>query len=128
MRLQVLMPTRVEVDRDVEKVTAEGAEGSFTLLPQHIDIVSSLRPGLLSFHDADGNETFLAIDGGVLVKQQQDVRVSTPRAVRGKLGELRTAVEEQFRRLSERRLQARSATEKMRADFIRRFIELEQHR
>lgn len=126
MHLDVLVPTRVAVDCDVEKVSAEGAEGSFTLLPEHIDIVCSLRPGLLSFHDVDGNETFLAIDGGVLVKQQQTVRVSTPRAVRGELGELRQAVEQEFRRLSQRQEQARTATEKMRADFIRRFIELER--
>ncbi len=128
MHLDVLVPTRVAADCEVESVSAEGAEGSFTLLPGHIDIVCSLRPGLLSFHDVEGNETFLAIDGGVLVKQQQAVRVSTPRAVRGELGELRQAVEQEFRRLTEHQQQARSATEKMRADFIRRFIELEERR
>ncbi len=125
MHLQVLLPTRVEVDQDVAAVTADGAEGSFTLLERHVDLVSALGPGLLSFRTADGDETFLAIDGGVLVKCGGDVRVSTPRAVRGALGRLREAAEEDFRRLSEHQQQAIAASEKMQADFIRRFIELE---
>ena len=125
MRLQVLLPTRVEVDADVAAVTAEGAEGSFTLLARHVDLVSALGPGLLSFRTTAGDETFLAIDGGVLVKCGGDVRVSTPRAVRGALGELQQAIDEDFRRLSEHQQQARTASEKIQADFIRRFIELE---
>jgi len=125
MRLQVLLPTRVEVDEEAVQVSAEGAEGAFALLPRHIDIACALRPGLLSFTAPGGRETFLAIDGGVLVKCGERVRVSTPRAARGELGDLRRAVEEQFRHLSDRQQQARSAAEKMQADFIRRFIELE---
>jgi F-type H+-transporting ATPase subunit epsilon len=125
MRLQVLLPTRVEVDQDVAAVTAEGAEGSFTLLERHVDLVSALGPGLLSFRTVGGQETFLAIDGGVLVKCGDRVRVSTPRAVRGSLGELRQAAEEEFRRLSEHQQQAQAAAEKIQADFLRRFIELE---
>ncbi|MFW6154498.1 MAG: F0F1 ATP synthase subunit epsilon [Planctomycetota bacterium] len=125
MQLQVLLPTRVEVDEEVAAVTAEGAEGSFTLLERHVDLVSALGPGLLSFRTTGGDETFLAVDVGVLVKCGGDVRVSTSRAVRGALGELRQAVEADFRRLSEHQQQARTASEKIQADFIRRFIELE---
>ncbi len=126
MRLKVLLPTRVEVDREVTEVCAEGAEGAFCLLPRHVDLVSALRPGLLSFRTPDDGEVFLGVDAGTLVKCGPEVRVSTSRAVRGDLGELHRAVEEQFRRLSERRQRARSAAEKMQADFVRRFIELEQ--
>lgn len=125
MRLQVLVPTRVQVDQQARKITAEGAEGSFSLLPQHIDIVSTLRPGLLSFVDEQEQETFLAVDGGVLVKQGDRVRVSTPRAAQGPLGELQRTIDEQFRQITEQQQQARSAVEKMQADFVRRFIELE---
>lgn len=125
MRLQVLLPTRVAIDQEAVEISAEGAEGAFALLPRHVDIVSSLCPGLLSLRTPEGEEIFLAVDDGVLVKCGELVRVSTPRAVRGALGELRRAIDEQFRQLSERQQQARSAAEKMQADFIRRFIELE---
>ena len=33
MRLRVLLPTRVLVEAGVQKITAEGQHGSFTLLP-----------------------------------------------------------------------------------------------
>ncbi len=49
MRLKVLLPTEVLVDEEVVKVTAEAENGSFCLLPRHIDFVAALVPSLLSF-------------------------------------------------------------------------------
>lgn len=126
MQLKVLLPARVAVDERVRKVTAQGTQGEFCLLPRHVDFVASLAPGLLSFESAAGAESFLALDGGLLVKCGEEVLVSTPRAVRGSLGELKRAVDESFKRLNEREAQARSALEKMEADFVRRFIELQR--
>lgn len=125
MRLQVLLPTKVLVDEPCRKVSAEGSAGEFTLLPNHVDCVATLEPGLLSFEDGNGEEVFLAVDTGTLVKCGDDVKVSTPRAERGRLGELRRKVAESYEQLSKRERQARSALERIEADFIRRFIELE---
>jgi len=125
MDLKVMQPAGVEVTEEVRKVSAEGTHGAFTLLPRHVDFVASLQAGLLSFESPTGQETFLAIDGGVLVKCGQEVWVSTPRSVRGSLGELHEAVNETFKQASEREQQAASAVEKMEADFIRRFVELQ---
>ena len=49
MRLTVLLPTEILVDEEVVKVVAEAQNGSFCLLPRHIDFVAALVPGLLSF-------------------------------------------------------------------------------
>jgi F-type H+-transporting ATPase subunit epsilon len=63
-----------------------------------------------------------------LVKCGNDVLVSTPNAVSGAgLGELRRAVEQSQRKRDEREHNARAALEKIEADFVRRFIELEEH-
>lgn len=124
MKLTILTPVRVEVDQEARKVCAEGQHGAFCVLPRHVDFVAALVPGLLSF-EAGGRETFVAVDGGTAVKCGQEVRVSTPRAVRGPLGELSRAIDEEFRKLSEREAEARTALEKMRADFLRRFMELQ---
>ena len=84
MRLQVLTPTEVALDRDVFSVVAEGADGSFCLRPRHVDFVSALVPGLLYFEEArGGNGEYLAIDRGILVKQGPDVIVSVRAAVGG---------------------------------------------
>lgn len=123
MKLTVLLPTGVLVDQEVFKVTAEAENGSFCLLPRHIDFLAALVPGLLSFEIAKGEEEFLAVDEGILVKCGAAVMVSTRNAVRGApLGQLREAVEKRFRLLDERERQARSVLAKLEADLVVKFI------
>ncbi len=128
MRLKVLIPTEVLVDEEIRKITAEAENGSFCLLPRHIDFVAVLLPGLLSFESDEGKEIFLAVDEGALVKCGDEVLVSVRNAVRGPdLGELRNTVRERFYVLDEREKKARSASAKIEAGFVRRFLELQEY-
>jgi F-type H+-transporting ATPase subunit epsilon len=125
MKLKVVLPTGILIEQEVAKITAEAENGSFCLLPHHIDFVAALVPGLLSFENERGEEEFLAIDEGVLVKCGAEVMVSSRNAVRGAaLGELKQAVEQQFRVLDERENQARSVLAKLEADLVSRFVRL----
>jgi F-type H+-transporting ATPase subunit epsilon len=127
MMLKVLLPAEILVDESVTKVNAEAINGSFTLLPRHIDFLAALVPGLLSFETEEGGEEFLAVDEGILIKQGSQVTVSTRHAVRGAdLGHLEETIEKQFRALDDRERTARSAAVKMEADLIRRFVEMEK--
>lgn len=125
MALKVLLPKKVVVEQSVRKVVAEGQNGSFCLLPRHIDFVSALVPGLLEYETAAGEEAFLAIDEGILVKCGAEVLVSTRNAAQGAdLGQLQLLIREQFAELDEREKQTRSALAKIEVDFMRRFLEL----
>jgi F-type H+-transporting ATPase subunit epsilon len=125
MRLKVMLPTAIFVDKEVTKVTAEAENGSFTLLPLHIDFVAALVPGLLSYESSEGGEEFLAVDQGILVKCGPDVLVSTRNAVRGPdLGTLKQTIDEQFRMLDDRQRMVRSAIARLESDMVRRFLEL----
>jgi len=127
MRLRVLLPTEVLVDEDAVKVVAEGENGSFCLLPRHIDFVAALVPGLLSFCDREGNESFAAIDEGILVKCGRHVSVSTLNGVRGTdLGALETLIEERFLELDEHERKARTALARLEAGTLRGFLELKE--
>jgi F-type H+-transporting ATPase subunit epsilon len=129
MKLKILLPTKIMLDEEVTKVTAEAGNGSFCLLPRHIDFVAALVPGLLSFVKA-GNEVeeFLAVDEGILVKCGPEVLVSTREAMRGpELGQLRETVEKTFKVLTDQEKRARSALANLEANFIRRFLKLEEH-
>jgi F-type H+-transporting ATPase subunit epsilon len=126
MRLTVLLPTEILVDEEVAKVVAEAQNGSFCLLPRHIDFVAALVPGLLSFvKTTDGAEEFLAVDEGLLVKCGTQVLVSTRQAVRGEeLGLLRETVEKTFKVLTDQEKRTRTALANLEANFIRRFLKL----
>jgi F-type H+-transporting ATPase subunit epsilon len=126
VRLKVLTPVEVVLDRDVAIVVAEGANGSFGLKPRHADFVSSLVPGLLHFREREGEEgEYMAVDRGLLVKQGDEVLVSVRSAVRGVgLEELVRAVEERFSVLDDHERSVRSAVARLESDFVRRFMEL----
>jgi F-type H+-transporting ATPase subunit epsilon len=130
MRLAVLTPTDVLLEADVAQVTAEAENGSFSLLPRHVDFVAALVPGLLAWVDVAGGETrWLAVDEGILVKCGDDVLVSVRRAVRGPdLEALHRTVAEQFRRIDEHERTARSALARLEAAAIRRFAQLDESR
>jgi F-type H+-transporting ATPase subunit epsilon len=115
---------KILVDQEVTKVVAEAENGSFGILPKHIDFVAALAPGIFSFESGEGEE-FMAIDEGILVKCGPNVSVSTRNAVRRKnLGELKRTVEEEFGVLNERERKTRSILAKLEADFTRRFLKM----
>ncbi len=125
MRLKVLIPTEILIDKEVTKIIAEAENGHFCLLPHHIDFVAALVPGILSFNSNSAAETFLAVDEGILVKCGAEVLVSVRNAVQGiDLETLKQTVEEQFRVLDEREKLTRSALAKFEAEMVRSFKEL----
>ena len=130
MKLRILLPNRVFVAADVDKVVAEAPNGSFCLLPRHIDYATSLVPGLLSYlRSDDGEEVFVAIDRGMLVKAGRDVQVSIRRAAQSDdLDELQHTVEHEFRTHSEHEKRAQGALARLEATFVRRFLELNPNR
>ncbi|GAB4144528.1 MAG: F0F1 ATP synthase subunit epsilon [Planctomycetaceae bacterium] len=129
MKLKILIPSHVVVDENVTKVVAEGEHGSFCLLPQHVDFLAVLVPGLLAFEDEAGKEQFAAVDEGVLVKRGDEVLVSTRQATRGAdLDELQSIVREEFATLDDRERASQAATAKLEASFLRGYLELtEEH-
>jgi F-type H+-transporting ATPase subunit epsilon len=129
MRLKVLLPTAILVDEKVDKVVVEAADGSFCLLPRHIDCVAPLVAGILSFVPAaTGAERYLAIDEGVLVKQGDEVLVSSRDGVLGEdLGELERLIAERFRTLDEQEKMSRAASAKIESGFIRKFYDMQKY-
>jgi F-type H+-transporting ATPase subunit epsilon len=125
MLVKVILPPGVLLEQAAAKVVAEARNGSFCLLPRHVDFVAALVPGILALTSQDGEETFLAVDEGVLVKRGPEVLVSTWNAVQGKLGELRQAVRAQSRELGEQEQKARSALDRLEASLVRQILEWE---
>ncbi len=125
MHLKVVLPTKILLETDVVQVNAEAENGMFCLLPRHLDFVATLIPSLLSLVSSQGEEKFLAIDQGILIKHGDQVTVATQHAVQGgDLGKLKQTVEQQFRLIDEREAATRSVLAKLEVSTIRRFIEL----
>lgn len=125
MHLKLLLPNQVLVDQPVTKVVAEAENGHFCLLPRHIDVLTALVPGILTFQTTDGDETFVAVDGGILIKCGQEILVSTRNAFRGQnLEVLKQDVAQQFHTLDQQERRARTAIARMEASLARQFTAL----
>lgn len=125
MMLKILLPAEVMLTQEVKKIVAEAENGSFCLMPNHIDFVATLAPGIFTYEPKEGGHELLAMDVGTLVKKGPDVLVSTRNAVRAPdLGKLKEVVVQQYDVLDEREKLVRSAAARLEASLIRRFVEL----
>jgi F-type H+-transporting ATPase subunit epsilon len=87
--------------------------------------VTNLVPSIFSFESETGEEIFLAVDEGILIKQGTKVRVSVRNAVCGEsLETLHKTVEQQFRTLDKREKLARNVLSRLETSFVRDFIQL----
>ena len=125
MKLKVLLPFQVYAEIDgVKRIVAETPQGSFGMLPQRLDCVAVLEPGILTYETTKDGETYVAVDEGVLVKAGTDVLVSVRNAISGMdLGKLREAVEQEFINLDENEKQVRAVLARLESGFIHRFAE-----
>jgi F-type H+-transporting ATPase subunit epsilon len=123
MNLKILLPFQVFDEKTgVSRIVAETREGSFGLLPQRLDCVAVLVPGILTYETEAGDEIFVAVDEGVLVKTGAEVLVSVRRALGEKdLGQLRTAVEKEFLAIDEQEQSVRTVMAKLESGFLHRF-------
>lgn len=121
MQLKVLLPFQVFLERpDVLRVVAETPAGSFGLLPQRLDCVAALVPGILVYETEAEGEVFLAVDAGVLVKAGAEVLVSVRRALAGSdLAKLRAALEAEFRADAAQEQELRAVLAKLETGFLR---------
>ncbi len=127
IHLEVLTPARVVVDEQVSKVSAEARNGSFTLLPRHIDFTASLVPGLLTYTVGE-QEHVLAVEAGILVKQGPLVRVATGGAVEGDdVLSLQRRLRASFKDTTESEQRTRAVLAHLETDAFRRLLELEDH-
>lgn len=126
MKVKLILPNKIILDIKAKKVTAPGTGGAFQILPRHVDVVWTLEAGILIVVSQEEEETFYAIDQGVLVKQGDTLYISCFQAIKGdQLEDLNKAVADSFRQLDEKEIMARKALVKLETDTLRRFLEIE---
>jgi F-type H+-transporting ATPase subunit epsilon len=125
LRLFVITPSGVGLDEEVDIVTAQAEDGSFGLLPRHVDFASSLVTGLLGYRQGT-KESFVGVDGGILIKRGREVRVATPRATQSAaLGQVQRLLRESIMQRNDAEKKALRALRKLEADVVRRIVEQE---
>lgn len=127
MTLKILLPYKIFTEQQaVTRIVAETRQGAFGLLPRRLDCVAAIEPGILIYeNDAEAeDESYVALDEGILVKSGPDVVVSVRNAIAGTdLDQLREAVEREFLTLDGHEQSVRSAIARLESSFMRRLSE-----
>lgn len=80
LKLEIVTPETTAYSEDAEMVTLPGAEGELGVYPNHVPLLTTLKPGELRVLKG-GKETFLAIGEGFVEITGDSVSVLTDMAL-----------------------------------------------
>ncbi|GEO21164.1 F0F1 ATP synthase subunit epsilon [Cyclobacterium qasimii] len=128
MDLHILLPFKVFLKiSGVKRIVVDTNAGSYGFLPQRLDCVAALVPGILVYESKEGVEHYVAMDEGILTKKDEYVEISVRNAIAGaNLGKLREAVESEFVNLDETERDVRKAVAKLETEFMQGIKKLRQ--
>ncbi|MBN2755172.1 MAG: F0F1 ATP synthase subunit epsilon [Candidatus Goldbacteria bacterium] len=128
MKLKIVSLTETFQAENIEAVNIPGEKGCYSILPHHIDYAALVCPGVLTFRDAAGGRTDMAVDEGLLIKKGNDVYLSCRNAIKGmpetEINALKTVVHDRFEVIDETEKKTREMLSRMESSFVRRFLEM----
>ena len=81
LRLEIVTPEAKTYSEDVDMVTIPGVDGEYGILPMHVPLITTLKPGPLKVQKG-GQETLVATGGGFAEVMPDRVSILTDMAVR----------------------------------------------
>jgi F-type H+-transporting ATPase subunit epsilon len=81
LHLSVVTPARTVLEADAESVVVPAFDGELGVLPGHAAMLALLGPGILRLTTAEGQAKRLAVRGGFLQVDRNQVTVLTPESM-----------------------------------------------
>jgi alternate F1F0 ATPase F1 subunit epsilon len=81
--LKVYLPTEILLDVNIKKITFKGKSGYITILPNHLDYISSFDNNVMKYIDENNKERFIASNSGILIKYADKIKIITYKAIMG---------------------------------------------
>ncbi len=129
MMFKVFSPTGILLDTKILKVDFEAIDGFFTLLPKHVDFVSALKPGILSYTTMDKKTRYMACNQGILVKRGDEVHLSTKLGILDdNLEQLKKTIEVDFKEMEEMRKESNKAMARLELGLTKGLMQLNQQK
>jgi F-type H+-transporting ATPase subunit epsilon len=64
LHFELVSPERLLLSEEVQEVSVPGTEGTFTVLPNHAPVLSTVRPGVVEVVRSDGARERIFVRGG----------------------------------------------------------------
>ena len=121
MTLKILLPYGVFIDTaNVSRIQVETSDGFYGFLPQRLDCLAAIVPGIFSYEIENQGYKYLALDEGIMVKTGKKVMISVRNAIGGEdLGSLHDALKKEIVHLKESEGEFRTMGVQLENRFIR---------
>ena len=125
MQFVLVTPQGIVLQENIRKITIETLDGYHTLLPRHVDFVSALTAGIITFLPQNDSEKYAACHQGIVVKKGDKITLSVQNAVLGEtLSELQELIKTEFKQNEEQRKQLNTAMARLELGLMRGFQQL----
>lgn len=103
MQLKILIPSSVFFeDTGIHHVVIDTTEGEYGILPNRLDFVAILEPGIMLYEKEGEEASYIAHDIGVAVKVGNRVTISTHNAIKeAELGKIKESLHEELKQSEE---------------------------
>jgi F-type H+-transporting ATPase subunit epsilon len=78
--LEIITPTKVVLSEEVDEITLPTVSGEISILPNHIDLLTKVKPGEMTIH-RNGKIELFAITGGFLEISSNKVSILADHAI-----------------------------------------------
>lgn len=129
MNLRVYSINTLCIEETVKKVKITGKEGNFTILPRHIDYISSFNDCNLVFTDLNNNNRYTKLTHGVLIKTGRDVQIVSFNAIGNEtsLNDLKLVVSENIlnnKKIEESERKLKRSLQNIEIELLKRIIKI----
>ncbi|MDD2681222.1 MAG: ATP synthase F1 subunit epsilon [Patescibacteria group bacterium] len=83
IKFEIVTPERTVLSKEIMQVTVPTQDGEITILPEHIPLVSILKPGVLEIKSLDQSMDIISVSGGFIEVLRDKVVVLADTAERG---------------------------------------------
>jgi len=82
IKFEIVTPERVVFQKDILQISVPTTSGEITVLPDHIPLVSVLKPGVLELKLTDNSSEILSVSGGFIEVMKDKVVILADTAER----------------------------------------------
>jgi F-type H+-transporting ATPase subunit epsilon len=82
IKFEIVTPERLVMREEIAQVSVPTATGEITVLPDHIPLVSILKPGVLEIKKTDGTVEIMSVSGGFIEVMKNKIVVLADTAER----------------------------------------------
>lgn len=66
IKFEIVTPERIVLKQEILSVSVPTTSGEITILPDHIPLISILKPGIIELKKIDGTEDIMSVSGGFI--------------------------------------------------------------